>query len=169
VGFLFFSKVSTNQMDCFFKGVVTLWVSDCESSLTSICKAMTHHMTSHSRYKTRVPRYCSFFPNSNVLMIRRIGHEIVLQNLLAISAQYSTPRAQYPSPNGVLSLFVNKNRNWKIVWHDTGIRKVRKTQHQNPEFGVIHQVRFKKINLQKKSISIKGGLKLRKPSILVIN
>ncbi len=34
---------------------------------------------------------------------------------------------------------------------------------------VIHRVRLKKKNLQKKYISIQRGMKLRKPSILVIN
>ncbi len=55
------------------------------------------------------------------------------------------------------------------------IRKVRKTQHQNPEFGhpepwvwSLHRVGFKKKGA-KKCISIQGGMKLRKPSILVVN
>jgi hypothetical protein len=88
-------------MDCFFKGVVTLWVTDCKSSFTSVCKAMTDHMTSHSGYKTHVPGYCSFFPNSNVLMIRRIGHVVLgSQDCITkfasnISSILSTPRAQY--------------------------------------------------------------------------
>ncbi len=151
-------------MDCFFEGVVTLWVGDCKSSFTSICKAMTDHMTSHSGYKTRVPGYCSFFPNSNVLMVRRIGHvlselrDICITKFASnISSILNTKSSIPPSPNGVLSLFVNKNRH-KRLWHNTGIRKVRKTQHQNPEFGVIHhQDRLKK-NLQKKqSISIQGA------------
>jgi hypothetical protein len=33
---------------------------------------------------------------------------------------------------------------------------------------VIHRVRFKK-NLQKSALAFKGGMKLRKPSILVVN
>jgi hypothetical protein len=48
------------------------------------------------------------------------------------------------------------------------IRKVRKTQHQNPEFGHT-QGEIKKKSLQKSTISIQGGMKLRKPSILVVN
>jgi hypothetical protein len=47
------------------------------------------------------------------------------------------------------------------------IRKVRKTQHQNPEFGHTQVGIFKK--LAKKYISIQRGVKLRKPSILVVN
>jgi hypothetical protein len=49
------------------------------------------------------------------------------------------------------------------------IHKVRKTQNQNPEFGhTVHKVRFKK-NLQKRTLAIQRGMKLRKPSILVVN
>jgi hypothetical protein len=47
------------------------------------------------------------------------------------------------------------------------IHKVRKTRHQNPEFG--HTQGEIKKNLQKRYISIQGGMKLRKPSILVVN
>jgi len=47
------------------------------------------------------------------------------------------------------------------------IHKVRKTQHQNPEFGHI-QGEIQK-NPAKKYISIQQGMKLGKPSILVIN
>ncbi len=47
------------------------------------------------------------------------------------------------------------------------IHKVRKTQHQNPEFGYI-QGKIQK-NPAKKYISIQQGMKLRKPSILLIN
>ncbi len=46
------------------------------------------------------------------------------------------------------------------------IRKVRQTQHQNPEFGHT-QVRLEK-NLQKSTLAF-YGVKLRKPSILVVN
>jgi hypothetical protein len=45
--------------------------------------------------------------------------------------------------------------------------KVRKTQHQNPEFG--HTQGEIKKKPPKKYISIQGGMKLRKPSILVVN
>jgi len=48
------------------------------------------------------------------------------------------------------------------------IRKVRKTQHQNPEFGHT-QSEIKKKHAKKYIISIQGGMKLRKPSILVVN
>jgi hypothetical protein len=48
------------------------------------------------------------------------------------------------------------------------IRKVRKTQHQNPEFGHTQSEIFKK-PARKKYISIQWGMKLRKPSILVVN
>ncbi len=51
--------------------------------------------------------------------------------------------------------------------HIRVIRKVRKTQHQNPQFGHTQVGIFKK--LAKKYISIQGGMKLRKPSILVVN
>jgi len=48
------------------------------------------------------------------------------------------------------------------------IHKVRKTQHQNPEFGHT-QGEIKKKKPAKKYISIQWGMKLRKPSILVVN
>jgi hypothetical protein len=44
------------------------------------------------------------------------------------------------------------------------IRKVRGTQHQNPEFGHTHG-EIKK----KPAKSIQRGMKLRNPSILVVN
>jgi hypothetical protein len=44
------------------------------------------------------------------------------------------------------------------------IRKVRKTQYQNPEFGHT-QGEIKKKKPAKKYISIQQGMKLRKPSI----
>jgi hypothetical protein len=47
------------------------------------------------------------------------------------------------------------------------IRKVRKTQHQNPEFG--HTQGEIKKKPTKKYIGIQPGMKLRKPSILVVN
>jgi hypothetical protein len=47
------------------------------------------------------------------------------------------------------------------------IRKVRKTQHQNPEFGHIQGGIQKKP--AKKYISIQWGMKLRKSLILVVN
>jgi hypothetical protein len=47
------------------------------------------------------------------------------------------------------------------------IRKVRKTHHQNPEFG--HTEGEIKKKPAKKYISIQWGMKLRKPSILVVN
>jgi hypothetical protein len=56
------------------------------------------------------------------------------------------------------------SQSWR---HNRVIRKVRKTQHQNPEFGDT-QGEIKK-NLAKKYISIQRGMKLRKPSILVVN
>jgi hypothetical protein len=45
------------------------------------------------------------------------------------------------------------------------IRKARKTQHQNPEFGHTQGDILEKP--AKKYISIQGGMKLRKPSTLV--
>jgi hypothetical protein len=48
-----------------------------------------------------------------------------------------------------------------------GIRRVRKTQHHNPEYGRT-QGEIKK-KPKKKYISIQGGMKLRKLSIYVIN
>jgi len=47
------------------------------------------------------------------------------------------------------------------------IREVRLTHHQNPEFGHTQGEILKK--LAKKYIIIQGGVKLRKPSILVVN
>jgi hypothetical protein len=55
----------------------------------------------------------------------------------------------------------------QMLVYNRVIRKVRKTQHQNPEFGHT-RVRFKK-KPAKKYISIQQGMKLRKPSILVVN
>jgi hypothetical protein len=53
------------------------------------------------------------------------------------------------------------------------ICKVRKTQHQNPEFGHTQGEIFFK-NLQNCTLAFKGGMKLKKPSIekpsiLVVN
>ncbi len=51
------------------------------------------------------------------------------------------------------------------VWRVIG--KIRKTQHQNPDFGHTQgEIRKKPA---KKYISIQGGMKLRKPSIFVVN
>jgi hypothetical protein len=47
------------------------------------------------------------------------------------------------------------------------IGKVRKTQHQNPEFG--HTPGDMKKKPAKKYNNILRGMKLRKPSILVVN
>jgi hypothetical protein len=47
------------------------------------------------------------------------------------------------------------------------MRKVRKTQHQNPEFGHTQGEIQKKP--AKKYISIERGMKLRKQSIFVVN
>jgi hypothetical protein len=47
------------------------------------------------------------------------------------------------------------------------IHKVRKTQQQNPEFG--HTQGEIKKKPAKKNISIQLGMKLRKPSILMVN
>jgi hypothetical protein len=47
------------------------------------------------------------------------------------------------------------------------IHKVRKTQHQNPEFG--HTQGEIKEKPAKKYTSIQRGMKLRKPSSLVVN
>jgi hypothetical protein len=51
--------------------------------------------------------------------------------------------------------------------HIRVIRNVRKTQHQNPEFG--HTQGEIKTKPEIKYISIQGGMKLRKPSILLVN
>jgi len=51
--------------------------------------------------------------------------------------------------------------------HIRVIRKVRQTQHPNPEFGHTQGEIFKKP--AKKYISIQGVVKIRKPSILVVN
>jgi hypothetical protein len=50
---------------------------------------------------------------------------------------------------------------------EVNFRKVRKTQHQNPEFG--HTQGEIQNKPAKKYISDQGGVKLRKPSILVVN
>jgi hypothetical protein len=47
------------------------------------------------------------------------------------------------------------------------IHKIIKTQHQNPKFG--HTQGEIKKKPAKKYISIQQGMKLRKPSILVVN
>jgi hypothetical protein len=58
-----------------------------------------------------------------------------------------------------------------IKLYNRVIRKVRKTQHQNPEFGHT-QGEIQKKNLQKSTLAFQQGgglvLKLRKPSILVV-
>jgi hypothetical protein len=56
---------------------------------------------------------------------------------------------------------------WSWRPYNRVICKVRKTQHQNPEFGHTQgEIRKKPAN---KYISIQRGMKLRKPSILVVN
>jgi hypothetical protein len=73
--------------------------------------------------------------------------------------KYIHPRLYSLNPP---SLMLNSMRKYNRV-----IRKVRKTQHQNPEFGHTQS------EIQKKSakmyISIQAGVKHRKPSILVGN
>jgi hypothetical protein len=54
-----------------------------------------------------------------------------------------------------------------IWWNIRVIHIVRKTQHQNPEFG--HTQGEVKKKPAKKYMSIQRGMKLRKPSILVVN
>jgi len=56
---------------------------------------------------------------------------------------------------------------WVKELHIRVIRKVRKTQHQNPEFG--HTQGEIKTKPAKKYIIIQWGMKLRKPSISVVN
>jgi hypothetical protein len=53
-----------------------------------------------------------------------------------------------------------------MIYHRV-IRKVRKTQQQNPEFGHTPGEIFKKP--AKKYISIKGGVRLRPPSNFIVN
>jgi hypothetical protein len=48
-------------------------------------------------------------------------------------------------------------------------KKVRKTQHQNPKFDHTQGEIPKKKKPAKKYISIQGGMKLRKQSLLVVN
>jgi hypothetical protein len=56
----------------------------------------------------------------------------------------------------------------QYVTHNRVICKIRQTQHQNPEFG--HTQGDIKKNLQKSTLTFKeGGVKLKKPSILVVN
>jgi hypothetical protein len=56
----------------------------------------------------------------------------------------------------------------KVGSYNRVICKVIKTQHQNPEFGhTLGEIRKKKP--AKKYISIQSGMKLRNPSILVVN
>ncbi len=52
-----------------------------------------------------------------------------------------------------------------LIGYNRDIRKVKKRQHQYPEFGHT-QGEIKKIPA-KKYISIQGGMKLRNPSILM--
>jgi hypothetical protein len=65
----------------------------------------------------------------------------------------------------------NNDLQFSIIWNYEDIRvirKVRKTQHQNPEFGHTQGEFFIK-KPAKKYISIQRGMKLRKPSILAVN
>jgi hypothetical protein len=55
----------------------------------------------------------------------------------------------------------------KSYSHIRAIRKVRQTQHQNPEFG--HTKGESERKLANKYISIQRGMKLRKPTSLVVN
>ncbi len=55
-----------------------------------------------------------------------------------------------------------------ILWHIKVFCKVRKTRHQNPEFGPKPGEIFKK-NLPKKYISLLRGVKLRNAPFLVLN
>ncbi len=69
-----------------------------------------------------------------------------------------------------VSAFWFQFRGLVLFWTSGGnrvIQKVRKTQHQNPEFGHTQGEIGK--NLAKKYISNQGAKKLRKPSILVVN
>ncbi len=78
---------------------------------------------------------------------------------------------------GSSSLFVSTILVLVLTWsfplltksysHIRAIRKVWQTQHQNLEFGHTQGESEKK--LAKKYISIQQGMKLRKPSILVVN
>jgi hypothetical protein len=56
---------------------------------------------------------------------------------------------------------------FKASKYNRVIRKVRKTQHQNPEFGHTKSEIQKKT--PKKYTNIQRGMKLRKASILVVN
>jgi hypothetical protein len=56
----------------------------------------------------------------------------------------------------------------EIVQHNRVIHKVRKTQHENPEFGHTRVRSFLK-PAKKSTLALRGGVKLRKPSILVGN
>jgi hypothetical protein len=47
--------------------------------------------------------------------------------------------------------------------------KVTKTQHQSPLSLIIHRVRFIKKPAKKSTLAFNRGMKLRKPSILVVN
>jgi hypothetical protein len=67
----------------------------------------------------------------------------------------------------VLSRLSTKSKVRMKTIHIRVIHKVRKTQHQNPEFG--HTWRDSKKNLRKSTLAFKGGMKLRKESILVVN
>jgi hypothetical protein len=58
--------------------------------------------------------------------------------------------------------------NMEIVQHNRVIHKVRKTQHENPEFGHTRVRSFLK-PAKKSTLALRGGVKLRKPSILVGN
>jgi len=63
--------------------------------------------------------------------------------------------------------FNQKRCEFKILQNNRVISKVRKTQHQNPEFGHT-QVKIQRKPAEK-YISIQQGMKLRNQSILVVN
>ncbi len=67
--------------------------------------------------------------------------------------------------------FQGKKNIWRKFCHIRDLRKVRKRQHQYPEFGYT-QGEIEKKNLRKSTLAFKPGgrwgLKLRKPSILMV-
>jgi hypothetical protein len=68
-----------------------------------------------------------------------------------------------------IRIFQRGPKKIRKIWHmlNRAFRKVRKPQHHNPEFGHTSGEIFKKT--AKKYMSIQRGMKLRKPSILVVS
>jgi hypothetical protein len=104
-----------------------------------------------------------FFPNLILWKSMLLEFHFIL--ILNIS---NSPSSIYNFWIG-LSCHIMSCQKWydECFSHNRVIHKVRKTQHQNPEFGHTQGELQKKP--AKKYISSRRGMKLRKPSILVVN